>query len=100
MEGQVIETKTIDFVTFFFFTEKVPKAMSSFIRTRFGAASIPATTGARGYGAAVKQRTNRPKVIYQRHLHISERVNVSGVAESPGCGSPIVTEMLVMMMTR
>ena len=29
-------------------------------------------------------RTNRPKVFYQRHLHISERVNVSGVAESPG----------------
>ena len=24
-----------------------------------------------------------PEVIYQRHLHVSEKVNVSGVAESP-----------------
>ena len=47
----------------------------------------------RAYGAAVRQRTNRqettmaphgnmPEVIYQRHLRISETVNVSGVAES------------------
>ena len=46
----------------------------------------------RAYGAAVRQRANRqetmarhgtmPEVIYQRHLHISERVNESGVAES------------------
>ena len=48
----------------------------------------------RAYGAAVRQRTNRqkttmvrhgtmPEVIYQRQLHFSERVNVSGVAASP-----------------
>ena len=47
----------------------------------------------RAYGAAVRQRTNRqettmarqatmPEIIYQRHLHISESVNVSGLAES------------------
>ena len=47
----------------------------------------------RAYGAAVRQRTNRqettmarhrtmPEVIYHRHLHISERVNESGVVES------------------
>ena len=45
------------------------------------------------YGVAVRQRTNRqqttmarhgtmPEIIYQRHLHISERVEVSGVATS------------------
>ena len=47
----------------------------------------------RAYGAAVSQRTNRqettmarhgtmPEVIYQRHLHISERVNQSTMAEN------------------
>ena len=47
----------------------------------------------RAHGAAVRQTTNRPEttmarhgtmpeVIYQGHLHISERVNESGVAES------------------
>ena len=49
----------------------------------------------RAYGAAVRQSTNRqettmarhgtmPEVIYQRHLHIPERVNDDyGVDESP-----------------
>ena len=48
----------------------------------------------RAHGAAVRQTTNRPEttmarhgtmpeVIYQRLLHISERVNESGVDESP-----------------
>lgn len=48
----------------------------------------------RTYGAAVRQRTNRqettmarhgtmPEIIYQRHLHISERVDLSGIAASP-----------------
>ena len=45
MEGkviEVIETKTIDCIAFFF-TEKVPQAMTSFmIKKSFGAASIPA----------------------------------------------------------
>ena len=43
----------------------------------------------RAYGAAVRQRTNRQETTMARHgtmpevnLHISERVNESGVAES------------------
>ena len=61
----------------------------------------------RAYGAAVRQRTNRqettmarhgtmPEVIYERHLHNSERVNESGVAECPAitaCRSERLDEM-------
>jgi len=56
------------------------------------------------HGAAVRQRTNQqettvaghgtiPEVIYQRHLHTSERVDVSGVARSTASRAEHFDEM-------